>query len=58
MASSGRPVDYRFARDAAHQRTLVEEVVAALLGDGLTPAQVTLLSPLQRVNSCQAASAA
>lgn len=51
---AGRPVDYRFAGDTAQQRQQVEEIVTGLLGDGVPPNRITLLSPVQRENSCLA----
>jgi hypothetical protein len=51
---AGRPVDYHFGRDAAQQLALLEGVVSSYLRDGLTHAQITLLSPVQRANSCLA----
>lgn len=50
----GRPVQYRFVPDQGKARAAVEEVIAAALGDGVTPREITVLSPVVRCHSCLA----
>ena len=51
-AQSGDSVDYRFYDSDKKQRKIIGEIVGRLLDDGLKPADIVLLSPKRRDNSC------
>lgn len=47
----GLSVDYRYWRNREHQAGLLSEVIESLLGDGVNPEEITVLSPRKLRNS-------
>lgn len=50
----GSAVDYRFYADEDEQRQKIRQIINGLLADGVSPAMIQILSPVQRSNSCLA----
>ena len=53
-ATNGDSVNYRFYDNDKKQRKIIGETIEKLLDDGLLPADIVLLSPKRRDNSCLA----
>lgn len=51
---TGPPVDYRFFSDTESERHILRDILNAICGEGVKAANITVLSPVSRSNSCLA----